>query len=107
MSDTDLGFIRALSVHGLQLALDMPKADFQEKVRVAILTSRLAGKDFEVGPDGAMETFREAYERRFERSLDLRRTLRDAYGRVIIQPLAPRSNDVHEDADEDEDEDEC
>jgi hypothetical protein len=99
--DTEMAFIRALSTLGTQLGGSMPAADRQERIRVAILTQRLAGRDFVAGPDGSMETFRAAYERCYDRSLDLRRTIRDAHGRVVIQPLA-RPGDDDEEGDDDE-----
>jgi hypothetical protein len=103
--DTEMAFVRALSVHGMKLAGDISNEDRCERIRVAILSQALADKKFTHGPLRTMETYREAFERCYHRSLDMRRRQRDPTGRPITPepiPLLDEEYGTEEDEDEKE-----
>lgn len=100
--DTEMAFVRALSVHGVKLSGEMSNEDRRERIRVAILNQELADKKFAHGPLRTMETHREAFERCYGRSLDMRRMQRDAEGRPITP--VPMSLLDEEDGEDEDDE---
>jgi hypothetical protein len=82
-SDTELAFVRVLSVHGLKLAGGISQEDRRERIRVAILTHKLTGKTFAMGPQRA-ETYGQAFERCYHRPLEMRRMQRDTDHRPTV-----------------------
>jgi hypothetical protein len=78
--DTKMAFIRALSVHGLKLYGDASNDETRERIRVTILMKMLEDKCFAVGPDHTMETYSQAFERCYNRKLEMRRMQREISG---------------------------
>jgi hypothetical protein len=74
-----MAFVRILSVLGTKLSGDLSADDQRERIRVAILTQNVRDKRNDFGK--GIETFAQAYERCYHRSLDLRRVPRTADGR--------------------------
>jgi hypothetical protein len=82
--DTEMAFVRSLSVYGTTFPPGPANDEKRERIRVAILTQKRENEKMEFVP-GKRETFREAFERCYHRSLDLRGRIRDHDG-VIIPP---------------------
>ncbi len=77
--ETELAFVRELSVAGLVLAGEQLSAqDKCERIRVAILAQRLEKKEFAPG-----ETYAQAFRRCFGKPIERRRIERDEHGRPI------------------------
>jgi len=95
--DTEMAFVRQLSVHGLVLSGTLSAEDKRERIRVAILTHRLEGKCFAWYPNDHGETYGEAYRRCYGKALDQRRVPRDRFGK----PIAPVI-DLEDEDDDDE-----
>jgi hypothetical protein len=75
-ADTELHFIRVLSVGGVSFAGQMTEDDRRERIRHAILSQRMGNRPLSDDPN-CRETFAQAYERLYTRKLDRRRFSRD------------------------------
>jgi hypothetical protein len=74
--NTQMAFLRALSVHGLKLYGDTSNENTRERIRVTILTKTLEDTSFAVRPDHTLETYSQAFERCYHRKLEMRRVQR-------------------------------
>lgn len=72
--DHELEFIREFAVRGNGIGLCLSSEDRRERIRVAIMASGLAEKDFR---DTGM-TYSQAYRQRYGKQLEMRRHPRDA-----------------------------
>jgi hypothetical protein len=79
--DTELAFVRALSVHGLKQTSELSQEDRRERIRVAILIHKLEDQRFAIGPKHAIETYGQAFERCYHRPVEMRRMQRDTHHR--------------------------
>jgi hypothetical protein len=96
--DTEMAFVRALSVGGTKLSGDMSAEDKRERIRVAILTQKRSDKNFGIGPAHTMETYAQAFERCYHRSVEMRRGQRDFDGKpILVDATSPPEADEDED----------
>ena len=93
--DIEMSFIRTLSVNGLILSGALSAEDRRERIRIAIFEQQLNAKMF-----GDELTFAQAYQRCYNRSLEMRRVARDQHQRPI--GAAAGGEDETEDADDEE-----
>jgi hypothetical protein len=89
--DIELAFVRMLSTAGLILSGTISAEDRSERIRIVIMQRGL--KDL---PFDAERSYGEAFERCYRRSVERRRTPRDAHGRpqpAIAVPDRPDPGD--------------
>jgi hypothetical protein len=75
-SDMEMSFIRTLSVNGVILSGAFSDEERRERIRVAIYQQRLAVERY-----SDQLTFAQAYQRCYDRPLELRRVPRDEHQR--------------------------
>jgi hypothetical protein len=95
-SDIEMSFIRTLSVNGVILSGTLSVEERRERIRVAIIQQRLAVERY-----SEQLTYAQAYQRCYDRPLEMRRVERDAHQRPT-DILIPEEDDV-----EDEDFGDC
>jgi hypothetical protein len=102
--DIELAFVRILSTGGLTLSGTISAEDRSERIRVAIMQRGLKDRPFD-----AERSYGQAFARCYARSVEMRRTARDAHGRpqpAIAAPPPDPGDDDQGDEGEDGDEDE-
>jgi hypothetical protein len=87
--DTEMAFIRALSVHGLKLSGDLSREDTRERIRVAICSQNLERAKFNHN-----ETYGEAYSRCYRRPVEMRRMQRDEHQHPILDSADEEEEDL-------------
>jgi hypothetical protein len=87
--DTEMAFIRSLSVHGLTFAGEMSQEDKRERIRIAICSQNLENAKFNHG-----ETYGQAYQRCYGRPVEMRRMPRNAHQPAILEPAAEEDEDL-------------
>jgi hypothetical protein len=96
--DTEMAFIRTLSVHGLILSGNISQEDKRERIRTAILSQHLERHCFNAL---SSETYAEAFRRCYGRSLEMRRVPRAPA--TPFTPVPPPPTKTAEPDDDDED----
>ena len=89
-SDIEMSFIRTFSVNGVILSGAVSVEERRERIRLAILQQKLAVEKY-----SNQLTFAQAYQRCYDRPLDMRRVARDEHQRPT-DILVPKSENSDE-----------
>jgi hypothetical protein len=100
--DTEMAFIRSLSVRGLVLSGELSQEDKRERIRTAILSQNLERHRFGMGPNHTSETYAQAYRRCYGRALEMRRAPR-APATPFVPAISPDKKTTEPEDDDDED----
>jgi len=98
-----MAFVRSLSVHGVVLSGGLSAEDTRERIRVAILMQRREACELAPGL-----TYAEAFRRCYGKPIELRKVVRDRFGRPMEyaqlggkENAEPESDESLDDPDED------